>query len=447
MNGTLAFDVSWLPQSSGPPPVSASAANLTVSVGNRIATRNDDDWSKSVENSARVALYPLALWLAGCWWRLRWESEPARSRPGSDWRMAHELGAAGHGFLWPNLKFASDSQSIQVVGHPTNPLSNEPVRFLADFEETIPADAFERVIDEFIGLVLARLRAVGLENSDLERLWNEVLQERRDPKTATIRRFEAVLGFDPEEAPPHLLDRMVSLLSRAGEQAAEEIAPACAGPDPAGALNAIERIASLADVKGTERIADALRRNVLSATTPPTGQPWEQGRSLAHAVRLSQGWNGRPLDDDSVGSLLGIRATDLQPSRIGGITPPLGLAVRESGGELRMHFRKRNRVGRRFEAARLLCDEIIAPPSDNWLPATDSRTSRQKIQRAFAAELLCPIQSLADFLEEDYSQERIEEAAEHFGISPLAVSSHLANNGRISAQQLMAEAFVGEPPH
>ena len=99
---------------------------------------------------------------------------------------------------------------------------------------------------------------------------------------------------------------------------------------------------------------------------------------------------------------------------------------------MRLHFRKRNRAGLRFEAARLLCDELIAPDSDKWLPATDSRTSRQKIQRAFAAELLCPINSLDEFLSGDYTPERIEDAAEHFGISPLAISSHLANNNRIS---------------
>jgi len=433
MNVPLSFDVSWLPPSYGLPPVSVTAANLLIRVGDQIATRNDDEWSKSVENSARLALYPLALWMAGCWWRLRWESEPSRNAPGSDWRMAHEFGAAGNGFLWPNLKFSSDSQSIQVVGHPTNPLSEEPVRFLTDFVENVPAEAFERAIDDFLGLVLARLRAVGLENSDLERLWNDVCQERRDPEMAILRRFEAVLGFDPAEAPSALLNRMVSLLARAGERAAEEIAPACAGPDPTGALNAIEELASLPGIRGSERTAHDLRPKLLAMESPQMLRPWEQGRSLARAVRQIQGWNGQRLDDDSVTSLLGIRAVDLRPSLGDGNAPVLGLAVRESGNDVRLHFRKRNLAGLRFEAARFLCDELLAPKNDRWLPTTDSRTSRQKVQRAFAAEFLCPIQSLDDFLSGDYSQERIEDAAEYFGISPLAVSSHLVNNNRISA--------------
>jgi hypothetical protein len=432
MTQEFSFDVSWLPQSYGPPAISATAASLTIRVGNQIATRNDDDWSKSIENSARLALYPLACWLADCWWRLRWESEPsARYLPGSDWRMAHELAAAGHGFLWPNLTFASDSQSVQIVGRPTNPLSEEPVRFLADFAEAVPADVFEREIDNLLGLVLARLRALGQEDTGLQYLWNEVCKERRDPEIATLRRFEAVLGFDPKEAPQGLLDRIISLSNRAGEQAAEEIAPACAGPDPAGALNAIEEIASLPGIKGTQSPANVLRKELRPSLAGPF-MPWERGRSLARDVRLSHGWNGQPLSDESVASLLGIRDSDLKPSWSDSAAPVVGLAIRESGNEMRLHFRKRNRAGRRFEAARLLCDELIAPDTDQWLSATDSRTSRQKVQRAFAAELLCPIENLDEFLSGDYTQERIEDAAEHFGISPLAISSHLANNKRIS---------------
>jgi hypothetical protein len=58
MTREFSFDVSWLPLSSGPPAISATAASLTIRVGNQIATRNDDNWSKSIENSARLALYP-----------------------------------------------------------------------------------------------------------------------------------------------------------------------------------------------------------------------------------------------------------------------------------------------------------------------------------------------------------------------------------------------------
>jgi Zn-dependent peptidase ImmA (M78 family) len=51
------------------------------------------------------------------------------------------------------------------------------------------------------------------------------------------------------------------------------------------------------------------------------------------------------------------------------------------------------------------------------------------MQRAFAAEFLCPIEALRAFLDDDVSNEAIEDAGEHFSVSPLAVRSHLALNG------------------
>jgi Zn-dependent peptidase ImmA (M78 family) len=68
---------------------------------------------------------------------------------------------------------------------------------------------------------------------------------------------------------------------------------------------------------------------------------------------------------------------------------------------------------------------------ERWLPVTDTGTARQKTQRAFAIEFLCPISALDEYLEFDFSAEAMEEAAEYFGVSELAVRSHLANHGRI----------------
>jgi Zn-dependent peptidase ImmA (M78 family) len=96
-----------------------------------------------------------------------------------------------------------------------------------------------------------------------------------------------------------------------------------------------------------------------------------------------------------------------------------------------LFFRRRNRPGRRFEAARFIAEQLQAPTTDRWLAATDARTARQKTQRAFAAELLCPIDVLRSELAGDYGDEALEEAAERFGISVRAVQSQLANHDLI----------------
>jgi hypothetical protein len=74
---------------------------LTIRLGEEELTLHEDAWSGSLQPAARVSAYPLAMWVASSWWRLRWEAEPFRNRPALSWQMSHCLPAAGHGFLWP----------------------------------------------------------------------------------------------------------------------------------------------------------------------------------------------------------------------------------------------------------------------------------------------------------------------------------------------------------
>jgi len=68
----------------------------------------------------------------------------------------------------------------------------------------------------------------------------------------------------------------------------------------------------------------------------------------------------------------------------------------------------------------------------SWLVTADLSTARQKFQRAFAAEFLCPIRSLIGFLDDDFSESAIEDAASHFSVSERTVESLLMNNGYFS---------------
>lgn len=160
--------------------------------------------------------------------------------------------------------------------------------------------------------------------------------------------------------------------------------------------------------------------------------PWQKGRSLAGELRRSFGFGSRPLSDKDIAETLRIPERSLQSSPAAESRPPLGLAIRSvDTGQLKLLFRKRNRPGLRFEASRFLADQFLAPAGESWLPVTDTGTARQKIQRAFAAEFLSPIDSLDEYLNGDYSPEAIEVAGEYFGVSELAITSHLANHGRL----------------
>lgn len=428
MSSAMTIELEWLPPFQGSEEVRRTSAAIQIRFGSENATRFEDSWSQSVQNGARVSAYPLALWLASSWWRIRWEPLPSRIRLAPDripadanWRMSHELPAAGYGFIWPPLAFASDGQAIWVNCSRSPALSGEPVRYLSDFEAFVPAQEFERETDNFLDLVLRRLDSLG--ETELHILWREVLAERADLTQSAARRLEARLGYEPDEAPLTLLERLIELASQAGPSAVDEIAPVCAGSDPTYTLNEVIELASQPGIRG--RVSVPPEASVADGTMPP----WQRARRLTNAVRKSLGLGTEPLNDETLAELLQIPSDHLNGRAKSFSHAPMGLAVRTGNSEeLKLLFRKRNRPARRFEAARFIADYLCAERRDRWLPITDAATARQKLQRAFAAEFLCPIQSLRDYLGDEFLPEAFEDAAEHFGISEMAVKSHLANH-------------------
>lgn len=114
----------------------------------------------------------------------------------------------------------------------------------------------------------------------------------------------------------------------------------------------------------------------------------DPGKRSAAAARKSLGLNGKPVDDQTLGEVLGLSAEVLgaQPAT----RATLGLAVRTQGERsFKFLFRRKNPLGRRFEAARFIADYLARGKNDRWLPIADTGTARQKMQRAFAAEFLC----------------------------------------------------------
>ena len=194
------------------------------------------------------------------------------------------------------------------------------------------------------------------------------------------------------------------------------------------------QLASQPGVSG--RITISVAANAADRELPP----WQRARLLAKAVRGSLGFGTGPLDDDALADVLQIRAVDLSGSARSFSHAPIGLAVRNGSGDaLKLLFRKKNRPARRFEAARFIADHLYAERPDHWLPITDAATARQKVQRAFAAEFLCPIDSLRDYLGDEFLPEAFEDAAEHFGISEIAVKSHLSNHDLIPRTLVQAQ--------
>ena len=430
---SIAFSYDWLTTGGDPVPLRETVAQFKLQVYDASLTRNEDVWSKTVRDSVLLSVYPLAEWFAASWWRLNFEPLPQHGSPPSiDWRMAHEIGAANHGYVWPQVLLASDSEAIQVWTIPSNSNSKQSVRYLTELggPRNVPLVDFQNAVDEFIGGVLGRLRAVGQAGTDLASLWSLVLEDRADPEQAQVRRIEAQMGFDPEECPDAVLTQALALESCMGSAALSELAPVYGRRGEGTALAEISELASSDGLLGKPEVERGTFQFAQAAVPP-----WQRAVDAASKLRKHLGDIAQPISDSKLYGLLGLSATTVAewvpPARY-----PAGLAIPEDGQRLKFVPRKRHPIAKRFEFARFLADYLCRDGATReWLTSTDLATSRQKFQRAFAAEFLCPISSVIGFLGKDFTEPAIEDAASHYGVSEQTVESLLANNGYIAPRQ------------
>lgn len=428
MSGELELRVSsWLERDGGTQAENLSYGELEVWLGDQCLTELLDRRIHSSRSSVRVSTVVLARWFASSWWRLRWEpSHRAGDLRGNnaDWRMSHELGAAGGGFLWPALGFAFDGQSITLQLKRTS--SNQPVCFLRELTLRIPAAAFERGVSAFIELVLDRLRAVGAEDVALASLWQEVCAERRSPELAALRRSEAMLGLDPETLPAADLEALSAAAAWLGPGAADEVLA------EAGHAAAADRLAQLEAWRSAPDLALCLAA-FDGVAADWARQPhreaaaWVRGAALARRARSTLGLGLDPLGSARLDGLIGASLADAKVSaeaRAIGV----GFVRPNARAEVSLALRKRHPLGRRFEVARLIGDALDRPQDDRVLPLTDLDTARQGFQRAFAAELLCPVDGVVALVgRPDPTEAEIDDAASHFGVSDWVVRHGLAN--------------------
>lgn len=421
------FKLDWLDSGNDAPEYKKTMAMLELSINGTKLTQHEDIWSQSIRDAVLVSAYPLAMWLASSWWRLFYEPLPGHNtKPTNNWRMNHELGAANHGFVWPQLVFASDYESMQVWALPSKASPNQSVRYLNGISDsTIPLAEFQAAIDSLVDSVVSRLDAVGISNADLMHLWAEVKAERADLESAKYRQVEAEMGFDPDEAPQELMDKALTLDSVMGASARTELAPLYG--QSTESLDALNKMATDSDAVDGE-----LQQEIRAVRVNASHQvPWKMAVDDARAVRKNMGNRKDPIDDRVLFGLLGLTQNDVERS-----SPvarrKAGVAIPGAGEKFKFLFRKTYPESKRFELSRFIGDYLqFGLGREGWLANTDLGTARQKYQRAFAAEFLCPIEGLREFLQEDFTEPALEEAAKNFNVSGETVTSMLANNGLI----------------
>lgn len=405
-------------------PATSTLAAFKIDAGSEadpiVLTEVADDIAKTIRQHINVPLLPVTLWMVQRWWRLRWE--PERGTPSYSWRLAHSMSAIGGGYAWPPIEIFSDGPYISLrLSRETKP-DAAAIRYLSDVRINVPAETFERAVDEFIQQVMARATQTGAD-AEVREIWDELNDERRSEETSKLCRVQALAGIDPGDAPQDWLNQFFSLEKETGPQSLEEIAAIL--PELGNDIEAAQQT--------VKKIRDSKATIDLSWIQPPPADPapelpWERGARLAHFARSLMGLNPEQpiLDLDQYLSPTGMDSES-----------PAGFHGGFRNGRTHVHLRSTRNVSQRFFLARLIGCALVLSRENHLLPVTDGNTALQKMTRSFAQELLCPWAALKRFVEANgLDEEAITKAAEYFQVSPLLILTALVNKGEAPRTRL-----------
>jgi hypothetical protein len=437
MNQQLKIECKWLGRQTGSAMERSFYADIGLAVGRDWLTLLEDLEASTVRNHLRGCGYQMATWFAANWWRLRWEPETRDWSKDVGWRVAHSLAGAGGGYVWPNVVFASDGDSLAVasLARP-RAASFEPVRYLNQVLVRITAGEFERKVDALLEAILSRLDSRGVDNTELSALWTEVLAERHDVNATNRRKLEAMAGFDPDDASDVLIQELLQDQDRFGKSAVEEVT-ALARHSVREILEPIRELATRLGGPDT----GGFRLSLPELDVPPSfgdqfARPWQTAAALARLARHEWGLGDKPIKNHRLADILGTTPSAFTDHS--GAGTPIPFAVRRgANGLMDVYLNSRNSTTRRFAVCRMLGDHLYFSEKERLLPATHAKTSRQKFQRAFAQEFLCPIHALMEKLPIDEPDEdSVAEAAAYFHVSPLLVKTTLVNKGELDRDAL-----------
>jgi hypothetical protein len=340
--------------------------------------------------------------------------------------MAHSFAAIGGGYVWPDVTMLSDGEQLTAQVRPTSGEKWESIRYLESWDCLLSVDKFETAIDSFVEIVLARLASCRINATELHSLWQELQAERLDPEIASVRKLEALAGFDASAAPDELIDGLLAAAQEEGRSAIDEVVAGFGHHAPNVLRQTDDNLHHHGTRLNASNVRDLRRRQDAWRLAGP---PWERAEIAARTAREIWSLNGKPVRNDELVGLVGAD-TSLITER--SINVPMAAAKRSGIDQetWSVILKPRWEVGKRFELCRLIADGLIAPENELLLPATDAKTSRQKFQRAFAQEFLCPSDALLEQLGSSPPEDdEIERAAQYFEVSPLLIRLKLANLG------------------
>ncbi len=433
------------------PEVCNTSGFMQIFFNGKNITQNTNIESAETFDDALLSAYPLASWIAASWWRLLYETEPPKAKQGiynSSWQIAHCLPFADYGFVWPPALFSSDGSDITAICYQHEPKKYEPIRYISEIFEKFTLKDFEKSLLNFLQETIHHLDTQNIKETDLHDTLRIIQDEYVAPGLKDKRILEACLGYNPDELPNATLDELIKIQRDFGKESVRSLLSQWAY-EPHKKIHTLALRAREVSKAGISGKLDIPKINDVHELGK---LPWICGKKNAQQLRKKIGLH-------STEKVITSKLLDFfnmsESSFV--YTPPMDidytLVSRKENSGVSVSFKKsKHIVSRRFSLARILGNEICQSHEENWIVANDSNLNTQKVQRAFAAEFLCPIEAILEYTDKDFSPKNIGKVAKHFQVSNFLVKSQLMNNNYIAKENMLSpfssvnEFFSSEVP-
>lgn len=431
----------------------ATWARIEIRVGSDFVTLVEDRGSGSSRRSIYCPLYPLAEWIAYNWWFLLADSRPSSflghdnvpsalaSRPlPAALREHHSIRSSGDGFAWPDLLIIPDDKETRLVwGSSSAQSSRLPVRFLTRGDLRLRSDQVQKELELLVTETLTRLAEQGVTGTVLEKEWAAIQQT--DAEEAEYCLAAARLGLDPYSDAESYEQGIIQVAQTLSGEVLEDFLNAV-NPDHIGkALSWVTAVHSAiendrvlqksydpsesatTDLGVIQELRNLTRRRIASTIDHPWVTGYEQARLIRQQMEPDV---TRRFTADRYVSTLVRKSPDTSLQALGAPTSAARPVV--------VFGQSRPAASTRFTLSRALWHYIW--DDSPVFVVTSAHTHRQRVERAFAAELLAPAEGIAQLLEsppEAASQEEVEQIAQRFGVSSIVIERQLQN-------QLIAQA-------
>ena len=426
----------------------ATLGLLVIKTPSRILTRGFNKRVRKPRQGPLVSAYPVAEWFAWNWWRLTSEigERPTDELAAREWDFSHRISTIGGGYDWPNISIHSDSHRSYLGSIQSKPDSVRSFVYYDSSLVIVSTKALERAMCDFIDNTIKLLEDKGIRDSNLQRLWKDLKSERANSDDACYRAMEARLGFNPDDLSEKTIFRILDNEESMGRDALNEVAA-----DETRKGNAADKFPSTETFRnasvefGVDVSLESMVELSVNFSDRYNGiwsygeeEAWRTGKKLAGMLRSQEKLNEQSISNRSLAQYAGLNESAISDETKN--WDKMSFCLKNDNAMSKLTLRPKWETGRRFELARLIGDCVARKfwklPEERLSPATGTSSYRQKLQRAFAAELLCPIEYIDEVTGKDYSPEKQRNAADRFNVSEQVVSWQIWNNNRISESSI-----------